>query len=423
MDSDSVRGIDRRRLIGWGGLAAASVAAGLPLMGAGLGHAAPTSANTDALSALESSARARIPPDTRPGGAYDRYVAQLAAEDKFSGVVLLSHQGRTVLSRSYGMADKEKGIRNHDGVAVNLGSAVKPFSAVAILQLTQQGRVKLSDTVGTYLTGFANEIAEKVTIHHLLTSTSGLSHPGTDLQRIFYSREEVHEFYQQWTRQAKLEAAAGTAFDNTGAVFAIAAQIVEAVTGTTYWDYVHEHIFGRSGMTGSAFYTRPQWLTDEHIAHSYMLQADGSRVDAVRNLDKGSPNPYEPGKNPGRNFIDYAGDGGFATAPDLVRFAHALRNGTVLDRPYAELFTGAKIPQGKGKDGGPPPAHPSFMAYAMPAKLINGQWVTGRGGANPGSVANWHIYPDTGWVGVVLSNYDGVPMQEILDREMQAITG
>jgi len=82
-------------------------------------------------------------------------VAQLAAEGRFSGVVLLSHQGRTVLSRSYGMADKEKGILNHEGVAFNLSSAGKPFGAVAILQLAQQGKVKLSDTVGTYLKGYA----------------------------------------------------------------------------------------------------------------------------------------------------------------------------------------------------------------------------------------------------------------------------
>jgi hypothetical protein len=84
MDLDSVRGIDRRRLVGWA--AAGVVAAGAPLVGAQLGHAA---------SAPEQSGHDRIPPDTRPGGAYDRYVAQLAAEDKFSGVVLLSHRGRT----------------------------------------------------------------------------------------------------------------------------------------------------------------------------------------------------------------------------------------------------------------------------------------------------------------------------------------
>ncbi|MBT2411653.1 beta-lactamase family protein [Streptomyces sp. ISL-12] len=415
MDSDAVRGVERRQLVGWGGLAAAgAVAAGTALVGARPGHAAPAPSGPG------------IPPDTRPGGAYDRYVAELAAEDKFSGVVLLSHRGRTVLSRSYGMADREKGIRNHEDVAVNLASGIQPFLSVAVLRLAQQGKVSLSDTVGAHLTGFADDIAGQVTLHHLLTGTSGLSAPAPDPRRVFRSREEVSEFHRQWTRQAKLEAAPGTGSqahtDGAGAGLAIAAQIVEAVTGTTYWDYVHEHVFGRAGMHGSAFYTRPQWLTDEHIAHSYMRQADGSRVDAVRNLDKGSTSPDIPGKNPGRAFIGYAGGDGFATAPDLVRFAHALRDGTVLDRPFADLLTGAKLPQAARGDGAAP-AHPSFMAYAMPVKIINGQWVIGRGGATGGSAANWNIYPDTGWVGVVLSNYDDVPLQEILDRETQAVTG
>jgi hypothetical protein len=70
-----------------------------------------------------------------------------------------------------------------------------------------------------------------------------------------------------------------------------------------------------------------------------------------------------------------------------------------------------------------PPADASFGAYTMPVSLVNGQWVIGRAGVNPGSVASWNIYPYTGWVGVILSNYDGVPFQEIIQREVQAITG
>jgi hypothetical protein len=132
MDSDSVRGIDRRRLLGLGGLAAAGAVAA-PLVGARPGNAARAPANAGA----EPSGHGRIPRDTRPGGAYDRYVAKLAAQDKFSGVVLLSHRGRTVLSRSYGMADKEKGIRNHEGVAFNLYGG--PFVSLSIVQLAQQG--------------------------------------------------------------------------------------------------------------------------------------------------------------------------------------------------------------------------------------------------------------------------------------------
>jgi CubicO group peptidase (beta-lactamase class C family) len=399
------------------GVAAAGVTAGATLLDAQSSHA--VSASTDSA----TSGDAQIPPDTLPGGAYDRYLAELAAKGEFSGVVLLSHQGRTVLSRSYGLADQEKGIPNGEGVAFNLSSAGQPFGAVAILQLAQQGKLKLSDTVGTYLTGYAKDIAEQVNIHQLLSGTSGLSSPDVDVQRIFDSQQEVREYYDHWARQSKLVAAPGTSTGHEGSDIAIPAQIVEAVSGVTYWDYVQEHVFGRCGMTGTAFYTRPQWLTDQHIAHPYMTLADGSRVDAIGNLDKSSPAPETLGENPGRSFISPPGDAGFATAPDLVRFAHALADGTVLDRPYAELLTGAKVPHAGAQDGQPASGYPSFGAYDMPVHIIGGQWVFGRAGAGPGIGANWNVYPYTGWVGVILSNYDNLPLAEMSQREIQAVTG
>lgn len=403
MDSDSVRGVERRRLLGWG---AGVVAAGMPLAGAGLVHA-------------DAAGPDRIPPDTLPGGAYDRFVAKLAAQDRFSGVVLLSYRGRTVLSRSYGMADRERGIRNHENVAFNLSSAGGPFLPVAVLQLVQRGEVKLSDTVGTHLDGLATDIAEQVTIHHLIVGMSGMDAPPPDLQRVFNTREEVHEYNQRWARQATLVSVpgAGSSGHTAGGAVAsaIAAQIVEAVTGTTYWDYMREHVFGRAGMRGSAYYTRTQWLTDEHIAHPYMRQPDGSRVDAVRNLDKDSLSQQGPNENPGRGFIANV----FATAPDLARFAHALSDGTVLDRPYADLYTGAKLP-GPGDRLGTP----AFRAYVGPVHLRDGQWVFNRGGGSGGISASWTIYLDSGWAGVVLSNYDDLQeFGEILQRQDQAITG
>jgi CubicO group peptidase (beta-lactamase class C family) len=416
MDSDSVGDIDRRRLITWGGLSAAgAVAAGPPLVGAGIARAGTVPTRS---ARAGSSGRDRIPPDTRPGGAYDRYVARLAAEGKFSGVVLLSHRGRTVLSRSYGLADREKGIRNHEGIAFNLSSASQPFLSVAVLQLVQQGRVTLSDPVGKHLKGFSQQIAEKVTVHHLLTSTSGLDAPMPDWHRVFNSRKEVHEYQEQWARQATLVGVPGAGSNGHlpggGVGLALAAQIVEAVSGLTFWDYVHKHVFGRSGMSGSAFFTRQQWLTDKHIAHPYMLQADGSLVDAVRHLDRGSLDPNTEGRNAGRGFIGHASGDGFATAPDLVRFAEALHDGTVLDRPHADLFAGAKLP-------GPEPT--SYTGYTMPVSISNGQWMIGRGGGGSGIGANWSIYPDTGWVGVILTNCDGVPLLDICLREAAAVTG
>jgi CubicO group peptidase (beta-lactamase class C family) len=405
MESDSVRGIGRRRLLRWGGVATAGIAAGVPLVSAGIGHAgtAPTG----------PSGYDRIPPDTLPGGAYDRYVAQLAAEGKFSGVVLLSHQGRTVLSRSYGMADRQRGIPNREGTAFSLSSAGKPFNAVAILQLAQQGKLQLTDTVGKYLTGFATDIADQVPIHHMLSGTSGMDIPHLDTQRIFRSRDEVHVYYARWARQAKLVAPVGTPSYHVGADSIIPALIVEAVTGRTYWDYVQENIFKRCGMTGSGFYTRPQWLTDAHIAHPYMRLADGSEVDALTNLDKGSGRPETLGWNPGRAFIDAPGDGGFATAPDLVRFGRALLDGTLLDRPWTDVLTAPNIPLGPGV----------FGAYLCSVSIVGSQLMSERAGGNPGVGANWDIYPYTGWVGVILGNTDGTPLVEMIGQEMQAITG
>jgi CubicO group peptidase (beta-lactamase class C family) len=407
-NAGSGRTVDRRRMITWGGLAAAGAAVGgVPFVGGGIGRADAAPASPDG-----------IPPDLRPGGAFDRYLARLAARDAFSGVVLLSYRGRQVLSRSYGMADRENKIRNRMDTAFNLSSAGQPFLSVALLQLMQRGKLAVSDTVGRHLTGVAKEIADRVTIHHLLTGTSGMDAPMPDWQRVFHSREEVHANVRRWVREATLVGVPGAASNGhtagAGVGLAMAALILEAVSGMTFWDYVHQHVFRPCGMRGSGFFTRDQWLTDKHLAHPYLLLSDGSLVDAVRHLDQGSVAPDIVGRNPGRGFIGHASGGSFATAPDLVRFADALRNGTVLSRPYAELFAQAKLP-------GPAPT--SFDGYTMPVSIVNGQWVFGRGGGNGGIGSDWTVYPDTGWVSVVLTNRDGVPFLDLLLRLAEAITG
>jgi hypothetical protein len=77
------------------------------------------------------------------------------------------------------------------------------------------------------------------------------------------------------------------------------------------------------------------------------------------------------------------------------------------------VLTGAKIPHGTA----------AFGAYTIPTHIVSGQWVFGRAGANPGVGANWNLYPYTDWVGVILGNSDGAPLQEMSQREVQAVTG
>jgi CubicO group peptidase (beta-lactamase class C family) len=108
-----------------------------------------------------------------PSGAYDRHLTAMAAQDQFSGTVLLAYADRPVLTRAFGWADKERGIPNQAGTLFNLESVTKIFTGVAVTQLAAQGKIDFHATLGGYLDGFSAQAAG-VTVHQLLTHTAGL---------------------------------------------------------------------------------------------------------------------------------------------------------------------------------------------------------------------------------------------------------
>jgi len=100
------------------------------------------------------------------------FLEGLASNGQFSGAVLISQDGKPILQAAYGLANHPLEIPNQIDTKFNLGSMDKMFTAVAILQLVEQGALSLDDTVGEYLPNFANtEVAETVSIHQLLTHT------------------------------------------------------------------------------------------------------------------------------------------------------------------------------------------------------------------------------------------------------------
>jgi len=96
---------------------------------------------------------------------------RLAAADEFSGAVLIAKERRVLFSRAYGLADRERRIPNTVRTRFRIGSMNKMLTAVAILQLVEAGKVKLTAPLGTYLPDHPNrDVATKVTIEHLLTT-------------------------------------------------------------------------------------------------------------------------------------------------------------------------------------------------------------------------------------------------------------
>src|ERR1041385_6337601 len=103
------------------------------------------------------------------------YLSTLVAGNKLSGVVLVAKDGVTVASKAAGIANKATNAPIDLNTKLNLGSMNKMFTAVAIVQLAQAGKLSFTDTVGKHLPDYPNkEVADKVTIHQLLTHTSGM---------------------------------------------------------------------------------------------------------------------------------------------------------------------------------------------------------------------------------------------------------
>src|ERR1044071_3562961 len=114
-------------------------------------------------------------PAPDPAKDLQSYFDSLATENKLSGVVLVAKDGITVASKAAGIANQATKAPIDPNTKFNLGSMNKMFTAVAVAQLAQAGKLSFEDTVGKHLPDYPNrEVAEKVTIHHLLTHTSGL---------------------------------------------------------------------------------------------------------------------------------------------------------------------------------------------------------------------------------------------------------
>ena len=186
----------------------------------------------------------------------DPLVAGYVKQNKFSGTVLVARNGKPVFRKGYGLANREWNIPNDPQTKFRLGSITKQFTATAILQLVEAGKLNLEDPVSKYYT--ASPAAwSKVTIHHLLTHTSGIP-SYTDLPGFFGTQsmtDRTPAEIVKLTEDKPLDFEPGTKFkyDNTG--YILLGYIIEKVSGQKYADYLRAHIFDPIGMHDTGYDT------------------------------------------------------------------------------------------------------------------------------------------------------------------------
>src|SRR4029079_1098967 len=284
-------------------------------------------------------------------------VDELVPADLFAGAVLVAKDGKTVFAQAYGLADREKKTPNTLKTRFRLGSMNKMFTAVATLQLVQNGKLDLKEPFGTDLTDYKNkDIAAKVTIEQLLTHTGGTGDifgPEFDTQRL--ELKTLQDYVKLYgNRRPEFQPGSRWKYSNYG--FLLLGVIVEKVSGQSYSDYVRDHIFKPAGMIATASEPEDQVVADRSVGY---MRSDG------------------PSWQPNTDTLPYRGTsagGGYSTVEDLLKFATALQTNKLLDAKHTEMLTTGKVETpGGGK-----------YAYGFQDAVVNGLRCFGHGGGAPG---------------------------------------
>jgi D-alanyl-D-alanine carboxypeptidase len=316
--------------------------------------------------------------------ALRRRLEDEAASDRFSGVVLVAKRGKPIFAQAYGMADREHKSANTLQTRFSLASMNKMFTAVALMQQVQAGKVALDDPLGKYLTDYPNkDLAAKVTIGELLTNTAGTGDiwgPEFDKHRL--ELHTVQDYIHLYGNRAlRFEPGSRWEYSNYG--FILIGAVIEKVSGESYGDYLREHVFEPAGMTSTGSGMEDQAIPNQAVDYTKM-----GATHWIRNTD--APTGATP-----------AG-GGFSTGGDLLRFADALRQNKLLDAQHTKLMTTARVSNPFGSD-----------AYGFGVQTINGNQCFGHNGSGRGVNGDLEMCLNSKYAVVVLANIDPPAAEQV----------
>lgn len=241
--------------------------------------------------------------------------------DQFNGSILVTEKGEVVFKGGFGYANMEWGIPNASNTKHRLGSITKQFTAVLVLQLVEQGKIDLHVPITTYLTDYPKETAEKITVHHLLTHTSGIpnytSFPDffKDKSRDPKTPEEFIEIFQD----LPLDFEPGEKFNYSNSAYFLIGLIIEKVTGKSYEEKLQELIFDPLEMNDSGYDHHATIIKNR--ASGY--EKNGSKLNNARYIDMTLP---------------YAAGSLYASAEDLYKWDQALYTNKLLSKKSMEIL-------------------------------------------------------------------------------------
>jgi CubicO group peptidase (beta-lactamase class C family) len=262
-------------------------------------------------------------------------------EERFSGVVLIQRKDETVMESVYGYANRSWKVKNRANTRFRIASISKMFTAVAVLQLIEEGKLALDTRVIECLDLGNSTIPKDATVYHLLTMTSGMAdwfdesgnweEDWAELCRKhpIYLFRRNEDYLPLFVGEAPLFPV-GKKHQYCGASYILLGLMIEQLSGDSYFEYIRRQIFAKAHMLKTDFVALDD--VSAEVAEGYLPIADESDkiIGWTKNIYSTTP--------------EAAADGGAtSTAPDLIKFSQALRNGLLLSAGMTQEMLTPKV--------------------------------------------------------------------------------
>jgi len=326
-----------------------------------------------------SQEKSKIANPTQLESKVDALVKQYQDLDIFSGVVLVAEKGKPKYYKAFGLANREEKVPNTLTTKFDIGSMNKSFTKTLILQLMEEGKLKVTDKLGDYLKDFPEIAATKITIMDLLKHRSGYGgYWGRDFNDLPIDQKRIPALVER-IKKLPLDFEPGTDIQYSNAGYVLLGAIVQEITGKTYHQEVQERILNPLGMTET-------YMVDKHEvpdrAIGYLKDMKGTISSNTGFVEV--PNP----------------DGGFqSSAGDIVKF-------------YTEYFYGATLLSNETK------ANDDFFGFTNSNRTTGGA-IPMAGGFPGANTAYFEVLRDEISI-IVFANMDE-PVAEQLGAGILAI--
>ena len=264
----------------------------------------------------------------------EQAIAEQAKLSGFSGCILISEKGRQLYTGAFGFANIPDEIPNEIGTRFAVASGSKAFTAVAVLQLIDQGRISLETPIKAVVDAEFPNFSLDLKVRHLLTHSSGIKDyfdeaGGEDYENIWkdrpvYNYRMPRDFLPLF-RENGQHFAPGEKFSYNNAAFIILAIMIEDLAHMPFLDYIQSYIFEPADMTRSGYFCTE--LLPEKTARGYIVDTDGRMRSNIFALP-----------------VVGSGDGGaYTTAEDMDKFWSALLGQRLLSPTLTELIVTPQI--------------------------------------------------------------------------------